>query len=130
MSLHSKKWYPMAIGVVSVWVSACASSTPPPRDELTRADTAIKQAEQAGAAEAAPLELREAKKNYQEASQISGNDKDDYVRAQRLAERAIADAELAASLARAKRAETIAGEVREGVQTLQQELNRPGGGVQ
>ena len=129
MNVHPK-WSGGAIVGLFVLLSACAS-TPPPKNELTRADTAIKQAEQAGAAEHAPLELREAKKQYEEASQISGkNDDEAYVRAQRLAERAIADAELATALARAKRAESLAGEVREGVKTLQEELDRPAGGVQ
>lgn len=84
-----------------------------------------------GATEHALLELREAKARYDEAYQIVETKKDDeYRRARQLAEEAIADAELAAALARAKRAEMLSGEVREGLETLKQELNRPPGAVQ
>lgn len=127
MKSHSR-WRNTAFGA-AVLLSACAS-TPPPRDELARADTAIKQAEQAGATEHAPAELREARMQYEQASRILANQNEDqYPDARRLAERAVADAQLAAGLTRAKRAETITSEVRRGVQTLQQELDRPTGGA-
>lgn len=128
MNLHSKSRV-MALSAAFL-LGACAS-TPPPRDELARADTAIKQAEQSGATEHAPTELREAKTQYDQANLILQSENEDkYPDARRLAERAVADAQLAATLARAKRAETIAGEVYQGVETLQKELDRPTGGAQ
>lgn len=129
MNLHPRLITLVTLGTALV-LSACAS-TPPPKDELARADTAIKQAEQAGATEHAPVELREAKKQYDQASEIlRKQDDDEYLQARRLAEKAVADAELAIALTRAKRAEAISGEVGKGVKTLQQELDRPAGGAQ
>lgn len=128
--MKRQRIFEITTGVLFVFLSACAS-TPAPKEELTRAESAIKQAEQAGATEYAALELREAKARYDEANQIVETKKDnDYPRARQLAQQAIADAELAAALARAKRAETLSGEVREGLETLKQELNRPPGAVQ
>lgn len=129
--MKRQRIFEITTGVLFVFFLSACASTPAPKEELTRAESAIKQAEQAGATEYAALELREAKARYDEANQIVETKKDnDYPRARQLAQQAIADAELAAALARAKRAETLSGEVREGLETLKQELDRPPGAAQ
>lgn len=59
------------LGVLSIILMSCAS-TKPPTQELTRSEAAINQAEQVGAQEYAPLEIREARKKLQKAKELAG----------------------------------------------------------
>ncbi len=57
-------------------VAGCATTAPPPLTELALARTAIAQAEQAGAAAAAPLELSAARERLDQAERLANHDPD------------------------------------------------------
>ena len=95
---------------VSAFLGGCASSQPP-TGELAASQQAIRQAEQSGAREYAPVELRNA----------------EYDRAQRLAEQAQVDAELAQITARSQKAQQAVREIQESIRALQEEIQRKQG---
>lgn len=102
-------------------LGACAT-TPPPVDLMSRADAALREAEQSGATQHAPLELKFARQKYAEARQAMNGE--DYEQARLLAEQALVNAELAEAKADAADARAAAQEVRKGVETLRDELLR------
>jgi hypothetical protein len=101
--------------------TGCAGSKLPPPD-LSAPRSAIAEADQAGAAESAPLLLRNARQKLQQAEAAAAND--DMQRAQFLAEEAAVDAELAAAMARAANAQAAVDELRESVRVLREEIER------
>ena len=56
----------VAAAALGVLLSGCAT-VPPPTDAVAKADLSLRKAEQAGAAQVAPLELRQAREKLQEA---------------------------------------------------------------
>jgi len=102
-------------------VGACAS-TKPPTQELAKTEAALNQAEQVGAKEYAPLEIREARKKLQRAKELSEEKK--YEKARRLAERAEVDAELAEAKALSEKAQNAVQQLRESIKMLKQEIQR------
>lgn len=91
---------PSLAAVVAVFGLAC-SSVQPPKTEISTAETAIRQAESAGAVELAPLPMRIARENLEEAKAIVQKEKGDQLRrARRLAENATVGAQLAEQSAR------------------------------
>lgn len=102
-------------------VAACAT-TPPPTDLMSRANSALSEAEQSGARQHAPLEMRFAREKYAAAQSAMG--REDYQEARRLAEQAIANARLAEAKADAADARAAAQEVRKSVEALRRELLR------
>ena len=104
-----------AIVAAALLLGACAG-TPPPRLELTAADAALKEAEEADAATHAPALLQQARDKLAFARDRVGEE--DNVQARRLAEQAEVDAQLAEARARAEVANQNLGEVREGVQEM------------
>lgn len=111
----------LATGAVLLSATGCAT-TPPPVDLMSRADAAVREAEQSGAQQHAPLELRFAREKHSAAQAAMG--REDYEEARRLAEQAIANAQLAEAKADAADARAAAQEVRKGVETLRRELLR------
>lgn len=105
----------------AVLIAACAT-TSPPTQQLTETRMVIEQAEQLGAEEFAPLEIRDAKIKLQQARDAI--DAEDYDKAKRLLEHARVDAELAEVKARSAKSQQAAAELRESIRVLKEELER------
>jgi spore germination cell wall hydrolase CwlJ-like protein len=101
--------------------TGCAT-TPPPSDLMDRTEDTLRQAEQSGAREHSPLELRFAQEKFSAAQAAMG--REDYEEARRLAEQSIANAQLAQAKAAAAEARATAEQVRKGVEALREELLR------
>ncbi len=100
-------------------VGACAS-TKPPNQELTQLEASIKQAEQVGAEDYAPLEIREARKKLEKVRDLMGKEK--YKKAKLIADEAMADAELAQMKALSEKAQKAVNELRKSINALKQEI--------
>lgn len=100
-----------------VLLAACAGE--PPRAELGAADSAIKAAQNSGAAERAPVDLNNARMKYQSANAAVRDG--DYDRAKRLASEAEIDAQLAGAKAQAEASKAAAQQVHQGATTLRRE---------
>jgi hypothetical protein len=111
------------LAVVAALLGACASQQMErPTAEMTRAEAAIESAVERGARQAAPMELQSAQSHFSQAQQAV--QQEDHAEALRHAEKAEVDAELAEAKARAARADDTLAELKEGIQALEQELNR------
>tara|TARA_R110000868_G_scaffold306734_1_gene568020 strand:+ start:51578 stop:51943 length:366 start_codon:yes stop_codon:yes gene_type:complete len=99
--------------------SAC-SSTRPPTQQLTQTEASISQAEQVGAEEYAPLEIREARKKLQEARSLVKKEK--YEDAKLLADRAMVDAEYAQIKTLSAKAQKAVYQLQESIKALQKEI--------
>jgi hypothetical protein len=87
---------------------------------MTRATTAVAQAEEAGARELAPLAFSEAQDKVQDAKKATAEG--DHPKALQLAEEAEVDAEYAEAKAVTAKAEKAAAEVQESIKTLREEI--------
>jgi len=104
-------------------LGACASKGVLPTADLTNARASITQAESAGATQKAPVELLAAREKLGQAE--AAGRAENFVQARRLAEAAMADAELAERKARAAKAQDAAIELGRANATLEREmLNR------
>jgi hypothetical protein len=112
------RWMVPAMAVLAL---GCANYRRPDA-QLAQADLAVRDAEQADASRLAPLEMRLARDKLGRAR--AAIDDDDNLRARRLAEQALADAQLAESRARAEKAERTAREARHTVGVLESEATR------
>lgn len=110
---------PMIVGIGII--TACGS-TNPPTQELTETRMVIEQAEQVGAQEYAPLEIRDAGTKLEQA-RIAVDDKE-YDKALRLLEHARVDAELAQIKALSAKSQQAAAELKESIRVLKEELDR------
>ena len=108
------------VGIALVLVS-CAS-TKPPTQELARTEAVINQADQVGAEEYAPLEIREARKKLQQARELESEEK--YEKAKRMAIRAEVDAELAEAKTLSEKAQNAVKQLRESIKLLKEEIGR------
>lgn len=115
-----------AIGLVALatlMLGACAGQKMErPVAQLTRAETAIENAIEAGARQEAPLELQSAQRHFSQAQRASAEL--EFGDALRLAEKAEVDAHLAEAKARTAMAGNDLAELQEGIRVLQDELNR------
>jgi hypothetical protein len=102
-------------------LAGCAS-VPPPEAQLSAADLALRKAEQADAAHHAPLEMRVARDQLEQARLAARDERN--LEARRLAESAAVDAELAESKARAARARGAEQEIRQDIESLRAEAQR------
>jgi hypothetical protein len=119
MRLSDPRWRwaaPAALAAI-LGLGACASSPPPPTQEIASARAAISRAQQDGAAQLAPQPLRTAQDKLAMAQSQSSTDT---AAARRSAEQAEVDADLAAATARARRAETTAADLASARSNLQQ----------
>lgn len=112
--------YTLILGLIT-GVGACASSNIP-APNTSDAETMINQAEEAGAQEYAPLELRNARKKLEQAKQF--NEQEEYEKATRFVEQASVDAELASVKARSAKAQEAVKQLRETIETLRKEIQR------
>jgi len=111
--------------VASLIFGGCASSKLPPSGKIGETQAAVQQAEQVGARDYAPLELREAKKKLEQARQWIREEK--YEEARLLAEKAKVDAELAEIKTLSAKAQKAVRELQESIKALQEEINRKQG---
>lgn len=112
------------VGTAVLLAASCATTTQPGADLL--AESAIKEAEAAGAQQYAPLELRNAKRKMEQAK--AAREKKDYGMANRLEQQARVDAELAELKARSTKTQKAIDELEESMRVLRQELQRMGSG--
>ena len=122
MSLPNGFLVAAAAGLLCV---GCASQASRPVAEISRAQTLIDHAEQAGAQQYAAAELDHARNKLRLASAAAEDGKNDEARAR--ANEAAADAELAEARARSGEARRAAEQVKRGTETLQQEADRSQG---
>lgn len=111
-----------AAAALACALGACAT-TPPPRAQMAVSEKSVHDAIAAEAPRYAPVALRSAQDKL-DAARVAMNDAD-YAKAERLAEEAQADADLAATRARSVKAQRAAGEVQDGVRALRGEVPRP-----
>jgi hypothetical protein len=108
--------------LVSAAIVAGCASTPRPTEELTRARTLIDQAAQSGAQQYAADNLQEARDRAAAADAAAS--KHDNVAAQRLANEASADAQLAAARAESGKAQQSVRELNDSLNSLREESTR------
>ena len=108
-------------GGAALALCACAT-TPPPTAQIAVSEKAVQDAVSADAPQLAPVELRNAQVKLDAAK--TAMNQSDYDKAQRLAEEAQADADLAAAHARSVKAERAAAQVQDSVRALRSELSR------
>ena len=109
--------------LLAVWgLAACATAVPPPDVQVGQASTAVTEAESLGAYEAAPVELQAARSKLDQAKKAL--QAEDNLTARRLAEEAMADANLAQAKAQTAKSRNSAAALKDGIKTLQQEVDR------
>ena len=110
------------IGLAALSVVGCASHGPLAGAKIAQAERAVDDAQQAGAAVSAPLELRAAQDKLKTAQAAAAKGKND--QAIRSAEQAAVDGDYALALAANHRVNTLANEMGQHVKVLRQELER------
>lgn len=105
-------------------LTACGS-TNPPTQQLTETQMVVQQAEQMGANDYAPLEIREARKKLALAQKAV--EEKEYDQALLLLEHAKVDAELAQMKSRSGKSQEAITELRESIRTLREETARKSG---
>lgn len=103
------------------FAAGCAT-TPPPNEQMALSRAAVSEAQSAGATEFAPVELRSAQQNLEDARTAAQGQ--NYDTARRFAERAEVDAKVAETTARSTKAQRAVAELRAGIQTLREEIER------
>lgn len=111
----------LPLALLAVLAGGCTSSRLPPPD-LSGPRSAIADADQAGASEAAPLELRNARLKLEQAQ--NAINQGDHERASIFAEQAQIDAKYAEARARSVRARAAVDELRESIRVLRDEIER------
>ena len=124
---YARPFVPSALLALALFAAGCAGSRMPPPD-MSAARSAIADADQAGAGEAAPLALRNARQKMERAEQALEDE--DYEAAQFLTHEAEVDAELAEAKSRSMTAQAAVDELRESIRVLREEIerSRPAGG--
>ncbi|MFO1469330.1 MAG: DUF4398 domain-containing protein [Steroidobacteraceae bacterium] len=114
----------LTCGLLVAAIAGCASG-PPPEESLAVARRSVERAEQAGATQAAPTELSEAR-NKLTAAEKAAATRDDKV-ALRLAQQADADGRVAEAAATAHRSHEAATQLDSSLQALREEAARGAG---
>lgn len=110
---------------LAVALAAGCATLAPPTDEISNAELAVRKAEQANAPQYSPLEMRVAREKLQEARDLSRSEANkDLIKARRLAEDALVQAQLAESVANKERALASRAEAERTIDTLRDEINR------
>lgn len=112
------------VGLLAAGVLAgCSSVSDVTRERVARSETSFQQAQQAvGRSEAGALELQRAKDNLEQAK--AALDKKDSTSAERYAQLAQLDSELAMSKSQSAAARRAADELTASIQQLRQEISR------
>ena len=104
------------------FLAGCADKVPPPTQQVAMATQAIAQAETSGAFEFAPLELKSARDKLSQAQRAM--EKEDNLKARRLADEATVDANLAEAMARSAKSRKTVEELKENIRALREEVDR------
>lgn len=121
----SKTYQRIGIAVAAaIFMSACAGTppVPAPTEQMALSRSAINSASSAGGSEYAPIQLKSAMDKMDSAERAMGAK--NYDLARQLAEEAQVDAQLAATAARAGKAQRAADALQQSDQVLKKELNR------
>lgn len=105
-----------------LFLGGCASTPPPPTEQLAFSTAAVNEARSAGAPQLAPVEMQRAREKLAHANQAMGAE--EYGRALLYAEEAEVDAKLAAAKARTTKAERAVTELQATIAALQEEIQR------
>lgn len=116
---HNTQWM---LGLASIVLVASCASTNPPNKQMTETEMVIEAADEAGGSIHAPLELREANRKL-DLARVAMKEKK-YIRAERLADQARVDAELAHIKSESAIAQKSAAELKESIRVLQEEIRR------
>lgn len=123
MTMKNRTALGTAAGLLAaVFLLSCASTGPPPVDTISNAEMVIRRARQNEADKYAPLQIKLAEEKLEKAK--AAMDEEAYDKARRIAEEALADAQVAEATAKAKKQKKIADEMEESVDTLRQEIDR------
>lgn len=114
----------LLVATFAMSMAAC-SSMPAPKTEMALSDSAIQDAELAGAREYAPLELRRANEKLDEARKAMQDE--EYELAKRKAEQAKVDAELAEAKSYSAKSKVAIRELRESIDLMRDEISRAQG---
>ena len=123
--MRMKTWILVKACLVTLFVvvlAGCAGNAPAPDNQVSLATQSIAQAQSSGAVEFAPLELNSARDKLSRAKLAMDNEEN--IKARRLAEEAMVDANLAEAKARSAKSQKIVNELKESIRVLQQEMNR------
>ena len=123
--MRMKTWILVKACLVTLFVvvlAGCAGKAPAPDNQVSLATQSIAQAQSSGAVEFAPVELNSARDKLSRAKLAMG--KEENIKARRLAEEAMVDANLAEAKARSAKSQKIVDELKESIRVLQQEMNR------
>jgi hypothetical protein len=110
------------ITLFMVALAGCAVQAPAPEKQVTLATQSIAQAESSGAVEFAPVELKAARDKLSQAKVAM--DKEENLKAKRLADEAMVDANLAEAKARSAKSQKVVEELKESINVLREEMNR------
>ena len=106
----------------AVILGGCGSKGISPVKNISDADMAINVAKEANATINATLDIRIAEEKLRKARESNKNE--DYITAQRLADEALIDAKLAQEKSQTKKTKNMETNLRESIETLQNEINR------
>lgn len=107
---------------ITVLLSACGSKAPKPVSELALTGSALQGAENFGAREYAPIELRIAREKKEAADAAMANE--EYAKARKLTEQALVDAELAQAKAAAEKSRLALREAQDNIEMIKTEAHR------
>lgn len=105
-----------------VLLAGCASTPEAPHQALARAEASIDNAEQSGARQYGTDALDSARQHLTQAR--AAVDREEMIAAERHAEKAAVDAELAAAMARNQKAQASVREINESIDILKEEIAR------
>lgn len=120
---HRTTFQAMPLAAIALFtIGGCAASPERPYEDLARAEAGIAQAEQSGAPQYGAAELDSAKGKLAKARAAA--ERDEMAVAERYAEEAALDAELAAAKTRSHKAALAVQEIEDGIATLKDEIAR------
>jgi hypothetical protein len=111
----------LAAGLLALAAAGCATSMPPPTDQMTVAKASVDAANTAGAGAFAPTELRLANDKLAKAQKAMADK--DYADALRLAQQAQADAQLAVGKTQSARARQAADDAQAAARVSREQTN-------
>lgn len=103
-------------------ITGCAAKVVKPIKNISDAEMAIKMAIEGSATVNAPLDVRIAEDKLRRAKEAAR--RDDFILAQRLADEATMDARVAEVKSQTRKVKNMEKELRESIETLQNEINR------
>jgi hypothetical protein len=106
--------------IAAGWFITGCGSTNPPLQQIAETETMISQAQQIGANDYAPLDIREARQKLEQAR--NAMNEGEYKKASMLAEQAKADAELAQIKTLSGKARFAVNELNESIRILKEEV--------